>query len=63
MQLYSYKEGTLTPIGDLVTNTESWEIPFQAPAEEGTYVYVLKALYEGDVNGVTFYAFEFRVKE
>lgn len=63
MQLYSYKDDTLTPIGDLVTNTESWEISFQAPAEEGKYVYVLKALYEGDINGVTFYAFEFRVKE
>lgn len=63
MQLYSYQDGTLTPMGDVVTDTESWEISFQAPAEEGKYIYVVKALYEGDINGVTFYGFEFRVKE
>lgn len=62
LQLFAYQDGTLTPLGEEVSDTEAWEIPFVAPAEEGKYVYVVKATYEGDVNGVTFYAFHFRVR-
>lgn len=62
MQLYLYEEGSLTPIGEEIHETDAWEIPFQGPAEEGKYVYVVKASYEADVNGVTHYAFHFRVR-
>ncbi|MFC4353768.1 hypothetical protein ACFO0S_01645 [Chryseomicrobium palamuruense] len=62
MQMYSYKDDAFLPLGEEIKDTENWEIPIQAPAEEGLYVYVVKATYEGDINGVTFYAFQFRVR-
>lgn len=58
IELFSHQDGTYTPVEVQVGD----EASFQAPAEEGTFVYVLKASYEGDVNGITFYAFHFRVR-
>lgn len=62
MQLYLHEGETLTPVGDPITDTANPKITLLTPAEQGVYVYVLKANYEGELTGVTHYAFRFQVE-
>lgn len=62
MQLYMQEGETLTPVGKPITDTQNPNLTLLTPAEQGTYVYVLKAMYEGELTGVTHYAFRFQVE-
>ena len=62
MQLYMYQEETLTPVGDPITDTENPKITLVTPSAQGVYVYVLMAAYEGELTGVTYYAFRVQVE-
>lgn len=62
MQLYLHEGETLTPVGEPITDTQNPKITLETPSEQGVYVYVLIAIYEGELTGITHYAFRVQVE-
>jgi len=62
-EFFQYQQdGTLTPL-EIDSNGTNFDIQFQGPSEVGKYFYVVKATYEEEVHGISYYAFHFTVRE
>ena len=62
-EFFQYQlDGTLIPL-EIESIGTNFDMPFQGPSEVGKYFYVVKATYEEEVHGISYYAFHFSVRD